>query len=638
MYPDTIILWRPFMKKRGIFSLVLLLALSPLFAAQDITDIGSAYELVIAESTLSDAQTNSASSVSVITQDQIASYNAQTTAELVGKAIGVSYNSYGSLGSLQNVIIRGATSSKNLVFLDGVLLSSAHDASVDLSIIPINIIERIEVVKSGPGNLGRTNAIGGMVNIITKKGQDSETPFSLTFENGSFLPLAYSSSQKRNFLSLVDSQKLDFSYTKEGLIATVGGLVAQNAYTYNDGSANLKLRDNAQVYEAYTNLSYTKDLSKTLKVTTQNFATFKNLGVPGSLSFGLTPDDYMDNTFASTTNTLEITQVSPLLAKLSAQVHYGFGQTFYHDATFGDSTHNKHKASSLIEGTWDLGQAYTLKTDLNYSLDYVDSSDVGQNTRHSIASSAYGSIYFKDGSISLHPSVQLAYLSDLKAVSPNASLGAIFALSACTHLRSTISYAENAPTFSQLYWPFMGNPNLKTEKGLNADFGIETALSKIKYEGTLFGRNIFNDIAYDSSWVPQNIAHSVYLGTEQTLEAELSSLFSIQGSYLYNKSYDLSNGQTFSDNIEVAHIRKHTAKGSVFFNLNRITSALSIEYLGKTNTLDSAVLLNASATVQITDSFKTYVALDNLLNTSYELSSGYPMPGTKIRLGATYRF
>ncbi|NCC66536.1 MAG: TonB-dependent receptor, partial [Spirochaetia bacterium] len=340
------------------------------------------------------------------------------TAELVGKAIGVSYNSVGSLGSLQTVIIRGATSSKNLVFLDGVLLSSAHDSSVDLSIIPINIIERIEVVKSGPGNLGRTNAIGGMVNIITKKGQDSETPFSLTFENGSFLPLAYSSDQKRNYLSLVDSQKLDFSYTKEGLIVTVGGLAAENAYTYNDGSANLKLRDNAQVYEAYTNLSYTKDLSKALKITTQNVATFKNLGVPGSLSYGLTPNDYMNNTFISTTNTLELAQASPLLEKLTAQIHYGFGQTFYHDATFGDSTHTKHKASALIEGTYDLGQAYTLKTDLNYSLDYVDSTDVGQNTRHNIAGSAYGSIYFNDGSISLHPSVQVAYLSDLKTVSP----------------------------------------------------------------------------------------------------------------------------------------------------------------------------------------------------------------------------
>ncbi len=100
------------MQKRGIFSLVLLLTVFSLFATQDLVDLGTAYELVIAETSLSDAETNTASSVSVITQDQITAYNAQTTAELVGKAIGTSFNSVGSLGSLQTVVIRGATSSK----------------------------------------------------------------------------------------------------------------------------------------------------------------------------------------------------------------------------------------------------------------------------------------------------------------------------------------------------------------------------------------------------------------------------------------------------------------------------------------------------------------------------------------------
>ena len=94
------------MQKRGIFSLVLLLALSNLFAAQDITDLGTAYELVIAEISLAEAETNTASSVSVITKEQIAAYNAQTTAELIEKAVGTAIQSYGSLGSLQNVVIR----------------------------------------------------------------------------------------------------------------------------------------------------------------------------------------------------------------------------------------------------------------------------------------------------------------------------------------------------------------------------------------------------------------------------------------------------------------------------------------------------------------------------------------------------
>ena len=626
------------MKKRGIFSLVLLLTLSTLFAAQENIDLGTAYELVIAESSLAEAETNTASCVSVITEKQIATYNAQSTAELVGKAIGVSFNSVGSLGSLQSVVIRGATSSKNLIYLDGILLSSAHDGTVDLSSIPVSIIDRIEVVKSGPGNLGRTNAIGGMVNIITKKGQESETPFSLTFENGSFLPLTYGTSNTHHWLSLLDSQKLDLTYINDGLLASVGGLTAQNSYTYNDGTATAKLRDNAQVYEAHGAVNFTSNLSDKLQFTTQNLVTYKNLGVPGNLAFGLTPDDYQNDLFVSTSNTIELSKASSTLETLTAYLHYAYGQTFYHDTDYQDSTHNKHKASAQLEGTWDLGQSYSLNTDLLYSLDYVDSTDAGQNKRHTLSTSANGSVYFMDGSLSLHPSLNIAYLSDLKTLSPNASLGAIFTPMKNLDLKATISYAENVPSFSQLYWPFMGNTNLKTEKGLNGELGLSGTFHNLSYEGTLFGRNISNDISYDSSWIPQNIAHSVYLGTEQTLTMELTNLINFQVSYLYNKSYDLSGGKTFSDNVEVANIRKHTAKGSLFFKLDRFESVFSVEYLGKTSSLESAFLLNVSMNMQVTETLSAYLALDNLLNTEYELSSGYPMPGTKIRIGGKLRF
>lgn len=625
------------MQKRGIFSLVLLLALSNLFAAQDITDLGTAYELVIAETSLAEAETNTASSVSVITKEQIAAYNAQTTAELIEKAVGTTIQSYGSLGSLQNVVIRGATSSKNLVYLDGVLLSSAHDGTVDLSIIPVSIIERIEIVKSGPGNLGRTNAIGGMVNIITKKGQKTNTPFTLTFENGSFLPQAYGASNSRNYLSLVDSQKLDFSYTNNEIVATVGGIAAQNAYTYSDGAAR-SLRDNAQLYEAHGAVNYNRAFSDSLQFNTQNFAVYKNLGVPGSTSWGLTPNNAMRDTVVSTTNTLEASDVTDSLQRLSTNLHYTYGQTFNHDATYGDSTHTKHKASAQMEGVWNLGQNYSLNTDMLYGLDYVDSTDVGRNTRHTISTSAHGSIYFMGGALSLHPSLNIAYLSDLKALSPNASLGAIYTPVRNLDLKATISYAENSPSFSQLYWPFMGNPNLKTEKGLNGELGLETKWKAISFEGVVFGRNIYNAIVNDSSWIPQNIAHGVYLGTEQSLNLELSNIFNIQASYLYNKSFDLSAGKTFSDNVEVTGIRKHTVKGSLFFTLDRFESVLSTEYLGKSSTLDSTLLLNLSVTMQVSKALKAYLAVDNLLNTDYELVSGYPMPGTKIRLGGTLRF
>lgn len=632
------------MKKRGIFSLVLLLAISNLFAAQDITDLGTAYELVIAETSLAEAETNTASSVSVITKEQIAAYNAQTTAELIEKAVGTTIQSYGSLGSLQNVVIRGATSSKNLVYLDGVLLSSAHEGTVDLSIIPVSIIERIEIVKSGPGNLGRTNAIGGMVNIITKNGQKSDTPFALTFENGSFLPQAYGAADSRNWLSLVDSQKLDFSYTNNELVATVGGLAAQNAYTYSNGSTR-SLRDNAQVYEAHGAVNYNRAFSDSLQFNTQNFAVYKNLGVPGSATYS-TPNNFMKDVFVSSTNTINVAEPNKFIENISTLLHYAFGQTYNHDVGSGDSTHNKYNASAKVEGVWNLDQQYALQTDLLYSLDYVDSTDVGQKTRHAISTSAHGSLYLLDGTLSLHPSLNIAYLSDLNALSPNVSLGAIYTPMRNFDFKATISYAERNPTFSELYWPFtdygdwgtfQGNPNLKPEKGFNGDFGITYKQRNLSYEATLFGRNISNAIDSGVS-MPINISHSVYLGTEQSLNLELSNIFNIQASYLYNKSFDLSAGKTFSDNVEVTGIRKHTVKGSLFFTLDHFESVLSTEYLGKSSTLDSALLLNLSVTMQVSKALKAYLAVDNLLNTDYELVSGYPMPGTKIRLGGTLRF
>lgn len=635
------------MQKRGIFSLVLLLALSNLFAAQDITDLGTAYELVIAETSLAEAETNTASSVSVITKEQIAVYNAQTTAELVGKAIGVSFNSVGSLGSLQNVVIRGATSSKNLIYMDGVLLNSAHDGTVDLSSIPVSIIERIEVVKSGPGNLGRTNAIGGMVNIITKKGQKSDTPFSLTFENGSFLPQAYGASNSRNYLSLVDSQKIDFSYTNNEIVATVGGIAAQNAYTYKDDTSTIKLRENAQVYGINGSVSYNQAISKSMHFSSRNYADYQNLGVPGGYAVnnpwdeGLTPDDYSKSFNFNSSNKLDVSNVSKSITNVTAVASYQISRLFFHDENDSyagyvttESIHNKHKASAQIDAKWDVGQTYALNTGFLYTLDYVDSTVIGKLTRHTISTSANGSAYFLDGRLSIHPSLNIAYLSDNAMISPNASLGILYAIVPNADIKASISYAEDVPTFSALYWPGYANPNLKAEKGINADLGITTKIGVVSYDAVLFGRDVINAITGNT-----NIDHSVYLGTEQTLTVEMSKSFNIQASYLYNKSFDLSAGKTFADNVEVAGIRKHTVKGSLFYTYDRFESVVSADYLGKSSSLDSALVLNLSVTMRVSEKLRAYLAVDNLFNTSYELTfGGYPMPGTKIRLGGTLRF
>lgn len=622
------------MKKRGIFSLVLLLIISSLYAAEAIADLGTAFELVIADTISSDAQTNSSSSVSVISQQQIEAYHAQTTAELVGKAIGVSFNSYGSLGAVQNVVIRGATSSKNLIYLDGVPLSSAHDGSFDLSAIPVNIIERIEIIKSGPGNLGRTNAIGGMVNIITKKGVESQTPFSVSFENGSFIP----SLSSEGPLSILDSQKLDIAYTNNGVIATAGGQIAQNAYTYDNGTA-MEVRDNAQLYEGHTSITVDTRVNDSLSFQSRNLFSYRDLGVPGGLVWGLTAEDNQKNLLAGTHNTFILDDPVSMISELKADIDYTYGRTFFHDADYQDSTHNTHKGSVQLDGTWRLSERYTLTTGALYSLDHVDSTDVGKNSRQTVSAYAHAGIYSGDGRFSLFPSLNIAYLSDLSSLSPNASLGALYTINGDTEVRATVSYAERTPTFSELYWPFMSNPDLETEKGWNGDVGLAVNRESLSYEGTLFARDITNAVTYEApTYLPANVAHSFYYGTEQSVSVSLSESLSAQISYQYNRSFDLSGGLTLRDDVEVTHVRTHTAKGAIFISRQRYDLSLSGEYLGETGTLEDAVLINVSGTYRVHDTLSLYAAVDNLLNTSYELTGGgYPMPGVKVRLGGDMR-
>ncbi|WP_320128308.1 TonB-dependent receptor domain-containing protein [uncultured Sphaerochaeta sp.] len=635
------------MKKRGIFSLVLLLAVLTTLSAQDYTDIGTAYELVVSDAAFAEAETNSSSSVTLITSDQIKAYDAETTAELVNKAIGTTFSSYGALGAAQNVQIRGASSDKTAVYLDGVPLSSAHNGVYDLSSIPVGMIDHIEIIKSGSGNLGRTNAIGGMINIITKKGETSETPYTLTVENGSFLPLSYGSADKHNWASLVDSQKLDLSYSNNvqglGVSANLGGIIAQNAYTY-ETDTDRALRENAGVYNLHGNLNLNGTVGENITFQSNNLAFFQNLEVPGTITWA-SPFDYQKDTQVTTNNTVtyDNLDLGPLQS-LKMTLAYTYAKTFFHDDDSTDSTHNKHKGYAQIEQNWNLGENYSLVTGIDTALDYVDSTSIGKKQRVMPSGYANGSIYLPGDRLSLHPSINVAYISDTEAVSPNASLGAIYLLSDNATAKATVSYAENVPNFSQLYWPlewgYHGNADLETEKGINGDAGFTYSIGQLSYEGGLFARDIYNAIAAnaDDNYVPYNIAHSMYFGTEQSLKLAIDTYFTMQVSYQYNKSFDLSNGQTVSDNVEVSTVRKHTAKTSLTYSNDSLDATLSGEYLGKTTYTDPIVLVNVSVNVQITKALKTYVAIDNLLNSSYALYTGYPMPGTKIRLGGSWNF
>jgi vitamin B12 transporter len=113
---------------------------------------------------------------------------AKDVAQLVATSPGVAVNDYGGLGQLTTVSIRGSTADGVLVLLDGLPLNTAFGGAVDLSSIPRGWIERIEVLRGPEGALFGAGALGGVVNVITRRaaaGQWSAEAMGGSFGTGS---------------------------------------------------------------------------------------------------------------------------------------------------------------------------------------------------------------------------------------------------------------------------------------------------------------------------------------------------------------------------------------------------------------------------------------------------------------------
>ena len=120
-------------------------------------------------------------SVTVVPGDDVQRYHYETVEDVLRTVPGVDVRRAGGIGKLSNISIRGANPNQVQVLVDGVRVKSPTTGQADLSDIAPDLIDRIEVIRGPQSTLYGADAIGGVVNIITKKGSG---PFSATVEGG----------------------------------------------------------------------------------------------------------------------------------------------------------------------------------------------------------------------------------------------------------------------------------------------------------------------------------------------------------------------------------------------------------------------------------------------------------------------
>ena len=153
------------------FILALFLWQGQLFAQED-SSAKSMDEVVITANKFPQKQSSTGKVLTVITQEQLQKNAGRTISEILNEQVGVSVNgATNTLGTIQFLYTRGAAFANTLILIDGIPLNdpSNINSEFDVNTFPTYQIERIEILKGAQSSLYGSDAVAGVVNIITKK-------------------------------------------------------------------------------------------------------------------------------------------------------------------------------------------------------------------------------------------------------------------------------------------------------------------------------------------------------------------------------------------------------------------------------------------------------------------------------------
>jgi len=204
-------------------------------------------------------------SVDVLHASDIEQSGAQDVAQALEGVTGLSVSDYGGWGASKTLRMRGATAAQTLVMIDGRPVNSPRDGEIDMSTVPLDSVDRIEILHGPGSSLYGSNAMGGVVNILTKNPPREGFKTEMTSGFGTF----------RTYLDRVNH----------------GGRIGRFAYhmsgTYE---SSVGFRDNAKVNQKDCNAKLQYDLTQGNTITVNSGFFRSLLGAAGTLSAPDTDD------------------------------------------------------------------------------------------------------------------------------------------------------------------------------------------------------------------------------------------------------------------------------------------------------------------------------------------------------------
>ena len=601
------------MKK--VFPLLILL-LSNLSVSQDQTT--NLDEVVVLSTKIDLPFSKNFRTVKIISSEDIKNSPVTNVSDLLQEITGIDVRRRGAGGVQGDLYIRGGGFDQTLLLVDGMKMDDAQTGHHTLNmILPLYLIERIEIIKGPAARIFGQNAFNGAINIVTKEFEGEKRTVNLNLNE-----LSYGSFEQKNI----------------SLSTKIIGEKIKSLISYSGNRSD--------GYRHNTDFKKNNYFIKT---------SFNSNNTPVDVIASFTENKFGANGFyasPSATEQYEETQASLLgitttinseKLSITPRLYWRRGQDEYiyirDNPSVYRNLHKTNKVSAELSGSYFSNSGFT-GFGLDLSTVNISSNNLGEHNRTTVNLFADHTFKLFDQKLVVSPGIALSYFSDMSFHSfPGIDLG--YNISSDFKLYSNIGKTYRIPTYTDLYYSdrtTVGNENLNPESATSTEFGLKYNTSNFKFSTALFNRNAKNIIDYvkqneDDLWKAVNIGSLSTSGFELDMSYRFKSSYSLSNDNSISIGYTNIKDDNYVSDINFSKYSLNSLKHHFIskFNLNYIKNvnhSIIYKYAERSDQSNYSVLDS-----KIRYKKGVFIYVNNILDEIYSETNLVPMPGRSFLIG-----
>ena len=601
------------MKK--VFPLLILL-LSNLSISQDQTT--NLDEVVVLSTKIDLPFSKNFRTVKIISSEDIKNSPVTNVSDLLQEITGIDVRRRGVGGVQGDLYIRGGGFDQTLLLVDGMKMDDAQTGHHTLNmILPLYLIERIEIIKGPAARIFGQNAFNGAINIVTKEFEGEKRTVNLNLNE-----LSYGSFEQKNI-----------SLSTKIIGEKIKSLISYSGNRSDGYRHNTDFKKNN--YFIKTSFNSNNSPIDVIASFTEN-----KFGANGFYASPSATEQYEETqaSLLGVTTTINSEKLS-----ITPRLYWRRGQDEYiyirDNPSVYRNLHKTNKVSAELSGSYFSNSGVT-GFGLDLSTVNISSNNLGEHNRTTVNLFADHTFKLLDQKLVVSPGIALSYFSDMSFHSfPGIDLG--YNVSSNFKLYSNIGKTYRIPTYTDLYYSdrtTVGNENLNPESATSTELGLKYNTSNFKFSTALFNRNAKNIIDYvkqseDDLWKAINIGSLSTSGFEVDMSYRFKSSYSLSNDNSISIGYTNIKDDNYVSDINFSKYSLNSLKHHFIskFNLNyikNINHSIIYKYAERSDQSNYSVLDS-----KIRYKKGVFIYVNNILDEIYSETNLVPMPGRSFLIG-----